>query len=375
MGHYMISASRQEELTQIMSLFDHSRQLMRSSGNMQQWVAGYPSPTLIAQDIENGHSFAIRNNGAIVGVFAFIIGRDPTYTHIEDGSWQDDDIPYGTIHRLACAPGQHGIAAACINWCRRQITSLRADTHADNAIMQYLLTKHGFEYRGIIHITDGTPRLAYQITDTKQLCEPLVQYLATEILPRYSHYDAAHRQDHIKTVIDNSMALSLHYEVNINMVYTIAAYHDLGLCGGREQHHLISKQLLLGDVHLQQWFSRQQIAIMANAVEDHRASSTITPRTIYGKIVAEADRDIDPDKIILRTVQYGLMHYPQLSHDEHWIRVQQHLEEKYGHKGYLKLYLPESPNAQRLTQLRALIADRDALREAFEKHFSRLNDD
>jgi len=340
---------------------------------MQQWVAGYPSPTLVEKDIKHGYSFVIRKDHTIVGVFAFIIGRDPTYTHIESGNWQNDDTPYGTIHRLACAPGQHNIAATCIDWCRRQITSLRADTHADNAIMQHLLTKLGFEYRGIIHIADGTPRLAYQINDTQQLCEPLIEYIAQQILPRYDHFDAAHRQDHIQTVIHNSLAISKHYDVNINMVYTIAAYHDLGLSKGREQHHHISKQILLSDEQLQRWFSPLQIAIMADAAEDHRASSDNTPRTIYGKIVAEADRDIEPDKIILRTVQYGLMHYPHLNREEQWQRALRHLEEKYGYNGYIKLYLPESPNAQRLDQLRKLIVDRDSLRAAFEKHFYELN--
>ncbi len=367
-----ISPARIDELPKMMPLFDHSRQLMRASGNMQQWIAGYPSPTLIANDITQGHSYVIRNAGNIVGTFAFIIGRDPTYTIIEGGHWHEDATPYGTIHRLACAPGQHGIAAACIAWCRQQITTLRVDTHADNAIMQHLLTKYGFQYRGIIHIADGSPRLAYQIDDTRQLCKPLTDYIQQQIIHQYDHFDSAHQRDHAQNVIDNSIALATHYDVNINMVYTIAAYHDLGLCVGREKHHQVSKQIMQNDRQLLQWFSLQQIDTMADAVEDHRASMLQEPRTIYGKIVAEADRDINPDKIVLRTVQYGLSHHPHHDKEEHWHRTVRHLEEKYGNNGYLRLYLPESPNAIRLTQLRALIADQAALRKVFEKHFLAL---
>ena len=362
-----IRPSRPEELAQLMPLFEHSRQLMRASGNHCQWVGGYPSPALIEQDIRQGYSIAILDGDSLVGTFAFIIGRDPTYTHIDGGSWQDDDIPYGTIHRLACAPGQHGIAAACVEWCSKQITSLRIDTHADNAIMRHIVEKLGFQYQGIIHIADGTPRLAYQITDTRQLCTPLTAYIEQQVRPQYRYFDAAHREDHMQSVIDNSLMLAQHYDVNINMVYTIAAYHDLGLSGGREQHHHLSKQILLGDKQLLRWFSPRQIDVMADAVEDHRASSTQMPRTIYGKIVAEADRDIDADKIVLRTVQYGLTHYPELDKEAQWQRALAHLEEKYGPGGYLTLYLPESHNAEGLAQLRTLIANRDALRAAFNK--------
>ncbi len=49
---------------------------------------------------------------------------------------------------------------------------------------------------------------------------------------------------------------------------------------------------------------------MREAVEDHRASTDHEPRSLYGKIVAEADRIIDPDTTLRRTVQYGLKQNP-----------------------------------------------------------------
>lgn len=195
----------------------------------------------------------------------------------------------------------------------------------------------------------------------------LQQYVAQHILPLHDHYDEAHQRSHIETVISNSMALAQHYDVNPDMVYAIAAYHDTGICEGRERHHLVSGRIVRNDVQLQQWFNAEQTETMAQAVEDHRASSQQEPRSIYGKIVAEADRDIDSEKIVLRTLQYGWDHYPDLGKEEQWQRMVDHLEEKYSENGYLRLWLPESPNAQRLEELRQLIKDRVALRALFER--------
>ena len=101
-------------------------------------------------------------NGQLLGVFAFILGVDPTYQVIEDGAWLNDTLPYGTIHRLASSGKSKGVASAVIEWCLEHCQSLRADTHADNQIMQHLLEKNGFTRCGIIHVADGTPRIAYQ---------------------------------------------------------------------------------------------------------------------------------------------------------------------------------------------------------------------
>lgn len=359
-----------DDLQPMMQMYKHSRSLMRNNGNMNQWVGGYPSEELLRDDILRGVSYVVTQNEVPVGVFAFIIGRDPTYTYIEGGSWDQDAQPYGTIHRMACMPGHHGIFSTSIDWCRRQTTSLRIDTHADNSIMQHLIEKHGFSYRGIIYIADGTPRKAYQLLPCGALCEPLQKHIEQNILPRYAYFDSAHQQDHAESVIHNSLELAKHYPVDINMVYTIAAYHDTGLCEGRERHHIVSKEILLNDSELQQWFSPEQLVTMGEAIEDHRASSAQAPRSIYGKIVAEADRDISPNKIILRTVQYGLSHYPELNKEQQWQRALAHLKEKYGKGGYLTLWLPESKNKESLDDLRQIIEDTDRLRACFEKMYS-----
>jgi len=203
----------------------------------------------------------------------------------------------------------------------------------------------------------------------KPIDPTLTQYIEQEILPRYDHFDAAHRRNHAEEVIERSLALAGHYDVNINMVYAIAAYHDTGLSEGRDVHHLASGRIIRNDKKLRAWFDEGQIETMAQAAEDHRASSGHEPRSIYGKIVAEADRLILPDKVIRRTIQYTRDHFPDFDKEQQYERFREHLLEKYSDSGYLKLWLPESDNAPRLEQLRVIIRDERLMREAFEKAF------
>lgn len=197
----------------------------------------------------------------------------------------------------------------------------------------------------------------------------LTEYIEQEILPRYDHFDAAHRRNHADEVIERSLALAKHYDVDENMVYAIAAYHDTGLCEGRDTHHLVSGRIIREDQRLQRWFDETQIETMAQAAEDHRASSGHEPRSIYGKIVAEADRLISPEKVIRRTIQFGLDHYPELDKEGQYQRFKAHLHEKYSDTGYLRLWIPESDNAVRLEELRKIIRDESKMREAFEQTY------
>ena len=195
----------------------------------------------------------------------------------------------------------------------------------------------------------------------------LRSYIEHEIIPRYDAFDKAHQRDHVNMVIQQSMDIASRLDVDENMVYAIAAYHDTGLCEGREHHHEVSARIIRADQKLRQWFTEEQIQTMADAAEDHRASAKQAPRTIYGRIVAEADRFIDPVTIIQRTVQYGLDHYPELGREAQYERMVTHLKEKYGRNGYLKLWFPDSPNAARLEQLRLVIDDENKLRQIFNQ--------
>ncbi len=214
----------------------------------------------------------------------------------------------------------------------------------------------------------------------KEIREDIIRYVFDEIVSRYAGFDPAHRENHALTVIEQAMHLLdertawlkgqsaetvelWSEEIDPEILFVAAACHDLGLANGRENHHTDSGIIIRSDECLKKWFTQDQIEIIAQAAEDHRASGKSAPRSIYGKIVAEADRVIDGETIILRTVQFGFTHYPDLDREGHINRAVAHLKEKYGRGGYLKLWIPWSDNAARLAALQDIIADAEAIRK------------
>ncbi len=198
----------------------------------------------------------------------------------------------------------------------------------------------------------------------------LVEFVETQILPQYAAFDKAHNMEHATRVIRSSLDLARKIGADLNMAYAIAAYHDLGLTGPRAIHHLTSGKILMADARLKRWFSREQLQIMKEAVEDHRASASRAPRSIYGKIVAEADRDIDPETVIRRTIQYGMSNYPELDEEGHWQRFLHHMDEKYSTNGYIRLWIQGSDNERKLNELRRLIAEPTLMRPVFDRIFA-----
>ena len=197
----------------------------------------------------------------------------------------------------------------------------------------------------------------------------LVEFVEMQILPQYAAFDKAHNMEHVTRVLRASLDLARKTGADINMVYVIAAYHDLGLSGPRAIHHLTSGKMLLADARLKRWFSAEQLKLMKEAVEDHRASASRAPRSIYGKIVAEADRDIEPETVIRRTIQYGLANYAELDEEGHWQRFMKHMDEKYSANGYIRLWIQGSENEHKLNALRNLIAEPAKMRLVFDRIF------
>jgi uncharacterized protein len=197
----------------------------------------------------------------------------------------------------------------------------------------------------------------------------LVEFIETEILPQYAAFDRAHNLEHVTRVIRNALELVRITGADVNMVYAIAAYHDLGMSGPRAIHHITGAKILAKDNRLKKWFSPQQIAVMSQAVEDHRASASHSPHSLYGKIIAEADRDIDAEIVFRRAIDYGLAHYPELDREGQWQRFRQHMDEKYSAQGYLRLWIPGSPNERKLNELRNIIAQPVLLRQYFDRLF------
>lgn len=204
----------------------------------------------------------------------------------------------------------------------------------------------------------------------------LKAFIEAEIIPEYKNFGRSHNVEHVRRVISNSLELAKFLgdgKIDEDMAYAIAAYHDLGMSGPREIHHITSGKILMEDSRLRKWFSPEQIQVMKEAVEDHRASSDHAPRSVYGRIVAEADRDLEPDVVFTRAIEYGLEHYPQLGKEAQWRRFAKHMDEKYSSNGYITLWIPGSTNERNLKQIRAVIADRNALRRTFDEIFDRLN--
>ena len=201
-----------------------------------------------------------------------------------------------------------------------------------------------------------------------------MEFIETEILPRYSNFDKAHGLPHVTNVVRKSVKLAQAVGADVNMAYAIAAYHDLGLEGPRAVHHLTSGKIVTADARLKKWFTTEQIKVMKEAVEDHRASASHAPRSIYGKIVAEADREIEPETVFRRTIQYGLAHYPEKDKEEQWQRFNQHLDNKYSTHGYIRLWIPGSENEANLKKIRVLLTQPSELRQLFDKIYDEEHD-
>ena len=157
-----IRKSTMQDLNAMLRIYETARRYMAEHGNPGQWTDGYPRPDVLTEDIRRGESYVMLEGECIVGTFAFIIGEDPTYQIIEDGTWHYSD-PYGTIHRLASDGSVKGVAKACFDYCGQKIDHLRIDTHRNNLTMQAAIEKYGFRRCGIIYQPDGTDRIAYDL--------------------------------------------------------------------------------------------------------------------------------------------------------------------------------------------------------------------
>lgn len=207
----------------------------------------------------------------------------------------------------------------------------------------------------------------------KELNEELVEYIKNEIFPLYDRNEFAHGINHIKTVIRRSLELADGYDVDFNIVYTVAAYHDLGHFIDRKRHEIISAEIFMKDENIKRWFADEQRMVIKEAIEDHRASCNHVPRTIYGKIVSTADRTIvDMDNTIKRSYTYGKKNYIGLSEEEQFERVYEHLVEKYGENGYAKVYLEDKEFDEAVSKLRQALENREEFIERVKRVVNEL---
>lgn len=156
-----IRKAKIEDLNQIIKIYRSAQDFMIESGNPNQWGHSYPNEDLIKEDIEKEVCYLICDDDSPHGVFALFGGDEPTYQHIEDGEWINDD-EYMTIHRIASDGKAHGIFKCAVEFCKGITDNIRIDTHDSNVVMQKQIEKNGFEKCGTIYVRDGSPRIAYQ---------------------------------------------------------------------------------------------------------------------------------------------------------------------------------------------------------------------
>lgn len=174
---YIIRNATQDDMPMIIPIYEYAREQMKQNGNPNQWKDNRPTVASVEKDLQEENLYVVevklntendeqkdcKQEKKIAGVFAFVIGEDPTYLRIENGAWLNDE-PYGTIHKIAAAKGAKRVMKTVVDFCKSKIDNLRIDTHEDNHIMQHLIEKYGFQKCGIIYVDDGTPRIAYQRT-------------------------------------------------------------------------------------------------------------------------------------------------------------------------------------------------------------------
>ena len=157
----MIRKALKNDLLEIKSIVAKARDIMKSSGNVNQWVDGYPSIDVLLADVRSGNAYLLFREDKAIAYFAMIDGPDPTYNFIAEGNWLNNDS-YGVLHRIASNGEAKGVFKEILIYASEHYSNIRIDTHHDNKIMQRLLEKNGFVYCGIIFLADGSPRLAYQ---------------------------------------------------------------------------------------------------------------------------------------------------------------------------------------------------------------------
>lgn len=209
-----------------------------------------------------------------------------------------------------------------------------------------------------------------------QVKKDLLEYIENEIFPLYDRNEKSHGIEHIKTVIERSFEIAINYDVDANIVYTVAAYHDLGHYIDRKTHEIISANIFMEDEHIKKWFRAEEVKTIKEAIEDHRASSNHEPRSIYGMIVSTADRTIiDIDDTIKRAYFYGKKNSPEKTEQEQIERVYEHLSKKYGENGYAKLYLKDEKLETALQNLRTALSDKESFIKRVKQITNKLGEE
>ena len=205
----------------------------------------------------------------------------------------------------------------------------------------------------------------------------LKEYIENNVFPEYSKNESGHGLGHIKYVIDRSFELVKEnkLDVNLDIVYTVAAYHDIGHHIDSKTHEIISADIMSKDKNLSKYFNKEELKIIKEAIEDHRASSKDEPRTIYGKIVSSADRNNTIEDCLRRTYTYGLKLNPDATDEELFLRAHDVLSKKFGEGGYAKFYFKDKQYEKFLEDIRKLLKDKDKYINTQRDYINKLKEE
>ncbi len=210
-----------------------------------------------------------------------------------------------------------------------------------------------------------------------QINRELQGYIENSIFPEYEKNEKGHGIDHIKYVIERSFQLvkENNLDVNPNMVYTIASYHDIGHHIDSKTHEIISADIMSKDKNLSRFFTDDELMIIKEAIEDHRASAKEEPRSIYGRIVSSADRNNRVEDCLRRTYTYGKKLNPDATDEELFLRAYDVLVNKFGEDGYAKFYFKDTQYENFLKDLRELLKDKEKYIDTQREYIKKLKKD
>lgn len=208
-----------------------------------------------------------------------------------------------------------------------------------------------------------------------QINEDIKKYIEKNVFTEYEKNEQGHGIEHIKYVIRRSFELieQNDLEVNHNLVYVIAAYHDIGHHIDAKNHEKVSAEIMSEDKKLEKFFSVEELKIIKEAIEDHRASSKTDPRSIYGKIVSSADRNNTVEQCLERTYSYGKEHTPDATDRELYERSYDVLNKKFGYNGYAKFYFKDKEYEEFLKDIRNLLENKENFYKVQENYIKGLN--
>lgn len=200
--------------------------------------------------------------------------------------------------------------------------------------------------------------------------EQLKEYIQNNIFPEYSKNEKGHGIEHIQYVIERCMKFAEQFDnINLDMLYTIAAFHDIGHHIDKKNHEIISAEIFYNNDDMKQFFTEEERIIIKQGIKDHRASSDSTPRSDYGKIISSADRSTDVNEFLKRTHSYTLKHNPDSTVEEMLERAYNHTKDKYGISGYAKHYVVDDEYNQFKNKILELLNDK----EKFKEHYMKVN--